>query len=138
MKLRPNDRAPDEGPLSEINTTPLIDVSLVLVVILLLATPIAFESAFGVRRGDPLARPAVNEDVADRVELSITGEERVEVDGRAVAVDQLAGALRPLLGPRSRREVAVACDDRVSHGAFVRVLDIARLSGAEVINVAGR
>lgn len=138
MRFRRDNPGPDEGPLAEINTTPLIDVSLVLVVILLLATPLAFESSFGVRRGAPLAKPAVaaSADLADRVELAITGEDRVEVDGRAVAVDQLAGALRPLLRPGARREVAVSCAGQVSHGAFVRVLDIAKLSGAGTITVA--
>lgn len=126
-----------EGPLSEINTTPLIDVSLVLVVILLMATPLAFESSFGVRKGDPLAKPALVEDLPDRVELAITGEDRVEVNGRAVSVQSLAGALRPLLRPGSRGDVAVACAGGVSHGAFVRVLDIARQSGARTISVAG-
>ncbi|MBM4129964.1 biopolymer transporter ExbD [bacterium] len=130
-------RAPGEGPLAEINTTPLIDVSLVLVVILLLATPLTFESSFGVRKGDALAQPALVADRQDRVELTITGERQVEVNGRAVAVDQLAGALRPLLRPGSPREIAVACGDQVSHGAFVRVLDIARQNGAQTISVAG-
>lgn len=51
MNLRLRNRESSEGPLAEINTTPLIDVSLVLVVILLLATPLAFESSFGVRAG---------------------------------------------------------------------------------------
>lgn len=136
MKFRRDTQGTDEGPLAEINTTPLIDVSLVLVVILLLATPLAFESSFGVRHGAPLAQPAATADLADRVELAVTAEDRVEVDGRAVAVDQLAGALRPLLRPGSRREVAVSCADQVSHGAFVRVLDIAKLSGAGTITVA--
>ncbi len=136
MRFRRDSQGPDEGPLAEINTTPLIDVSLVLVVILLLATPLAFESSFGVRQGAALAKPAVTADLIDRVELAVTGEDRVEVDGRAVAVDQLAGALRPLLRPGSRREVAVSCADQVSHGAFVRVLDIAKLSGAGTITVA--
>lgn len=137
MSLRFGRREPGEGPLSDINTTPLIDVSLVLVVILLLATPLAFESSFGVRKGDPLAPPAIAAELTERVELAITGERQVEVNGRAVAVDQLAGALGPLLRPGTKREVAVACADGVSHGAFVRVLDIARRSGAQVINVAG-
>lgn len=137
MNLRLGRSEPGEGPLAEINTTPLIDVSLVLVVILLLATPLAFESSFGIRQGDPLAQPARAEELIDRVELSITGEQLVEVNGRAVAVDQLAGALRPLLRPGGGREVAVACADGVSHGAFVRVLDIARRSGAQSISMAG-
>lgn len=136
MRTR-RDQGADEGPLSEINTTPLIDVSLVLVVILMVASPLAFESSFGVRKGAPLAQPAVIEDVPERVELAITGENRVEVDGRAVAVDQLAGALRPLLDADGRkRDVAVSCADQVSHGVFVRVLDIAKMNGAADIAVA--
>lgn len=136
MKRRP-DQGTGEGPLSEINTTPLIDVSLVLVVILMVASPLAFESSFGVHKGAPLAQPAVIEDVPDRVELAITGENRVEVDGRAVAIDQLAGALRPLLGQGGKsRDVAVSCPGDVSHGAFVRVLDIAKTNGAANIAVA--
>ena len=123
-------------PVAEVNTTPLIDVSLVLVVILLLATPLAFESSIAVRRGGPPAPPAAGEQVPDRVELAITGENRIEINGRAVPVEQLAGALRPLLAPDARREVAVSCADDVSHGVFVHVLDIAKLSGAATINVA--
>ena len=135
MKLRRGFEM-DEGPLAEVNTTPLIDVSLVLVVILLLATPLAFESSFGVRQGDRLAKPGVVEDVQDRVELAITGENRVEVNGRSVAVEQLAGALQPLFASGASRDVAVSCVDQISHGAFVRVLDIAKLNGAANIAVA--
>ena len=50
--------------INEINMTPLIDVSLVLVVMLLLATPLAFESSIAIKkamdsakeRGDALLR----------------------------------------------------------------------------------
>ena len=56
MKRRREQGAGD-GPLFEINTTPLIDVSLVLVVILMVASPLAFESSFGVHKGAPLAQP---------------------------------------------------------------------------------
>ena len=135
--MRRRDQGAEAGPLSESNTTPLIDVSLVLVVILMVASPLAFESSFGVHKGAPLAQPAVIEDVPERVELAITGENRVEVNGRAVAIDQLAGALAPLLGTGApKRDVAVSCADQVSHGAFVRVLDIAKLNGAANIAVA--
>jgi biopolymer transport protein ExbD len=135
MKLRPRYQM-DDGPLAEINTTPLIDVSLVLVVILMMATPLAFESSFSVRQGAPLAQPAVIESLPDRVQLAITGENRVEVNGRVVAVDQLAGALLPLFASSPSRDVAVSCADQVSHGAFVRVLDIAKINGAASIAVA--
>ena len=86
MNLRRRNDQLDDGPLAEINTTPLIDVMLVLLVILLLATPLAFESSFGVRKGSPLAQPAVAEDLPDRVELAITGEDRGEGNCRAGAV----------------------------------------------------
>jgi biopolymer transport protein ExbD len=42
----------------DVNMTPLIDVSLVLVVMLLLATPLAFESSIDVKNAAQAARKA--------------------------------------------------------------------------------
>ena len=56
--MRWNRSQEDSGLLAEVNMAPLIDVSLVLVVILLLATPLAFESSFGVRKTAASARQA--------------------------------------------------------------------------------
>lgn len=122
----------------EINMTPLIDVSLVLVVMLLLATPLAFESTIGVRGEQPPAQQTPKEDRVESVEVIVVSEDQVRVNGKNVARADLAEVLPPLIKDSSERRVMVGCDKKVSHGAFVNVLDQAKLSGAGEIAVFER
>jgi biopolymer transport protein ExbD len=124
--------------MNDVNMTPLIDVSLVLVVILLLATPLAFESSFAVRRESTTARAATTTTESKLIEVTIVSADRVKVNRDSVPRNGLQQALAPLLANGSTRTVAVTCADSVSHGIFVDVLDRVRLSGARDIAVAGR
>lgn len=128
-------RANGEQPVQEINLTPLIDVSLVLVVMLLLATPLAFESSFALRNAPAAAQTAPEDDPVERVELTILSEEDVRVNREPVPVNSLGLALTPLLEGETPPTVVVSCADAVSHGLFVRVLDTAKLCGATEIAV---
>lgn len=123
------------GKRPEVNMTPLIDVSLVLVVMLLLATPLALESSFALRDAPASGRTAAADEAVERVELSIVSENEVRVNRDVVLVDALAGTLRPMLQGEVPPAVVVACADAVPHGAFVRVLDTAKLCGAREIMV---
>jgi biopolymer transport protein ExbD len=132
---RPQD---NNGNLNEVNMTPLIDVSLVLVVILLLATPLAFESSFAMRETGPSALAASEQKDVSRVELKILSDTEVRVNRAVVTVTDLETTLRPLLSGGSSQDVTVDCADDVSHGVFVTVLDVAKASGAGDIAVVGR
>ena len=124
----------DKG-MREINMTPLIDVSLVLVVMLLLATPLALESSIDLRRSAKTAKQAEQKKNDARVEIHVISDEQVEVNRKPVARDQLQPVLKPLLDKSKDRLVVIACNDGVSHGAFVNVLDQAKLCGAGEIAV---
>ena len=134
--LKWNRRADQDGPLAEVNMTPLIDVSLVLVIILLLATPLAFESSFGLKQTQTAAAQTSAEAVATQVSLAILSDTEVQVNEAVVNVRDLPSLIAPLIAAAKSKEVAVRCADRVSHGTFVQVLDIAKLSGAAGIAVA--
>lgn len=118
--------------------TPLIDVSLVLVVMLLLATPLAFESGFAVRRTAPTARAAAEIEPPPRLEIRILSEEKVQVNKDTVPRRVLGEVIRPLLAGPDPCQVTVDCADGVSHGTFIEVLDVAKLNGAGTIAVVGR
>lgn len=122
----------------EINMTPLIDVSLVLVVMLLLATPLTFESSIAVNKSATSAQTADSVSHEKRIELSVVSEESVQVNRTLVAREVLVETLQPLLEASSPAQVVVACADNVSHRAFVDVLDKAKLCGATEIAVMGR
>ena len=78
-----------DGSMTDVNMTPLIDVSLVLVVILLLATPLAFESSFGVRKTGATARRADEVEKEARIELAIETDQTVRVNKTVVSIDDL-------------------------------------------------
>lgn len=128
----------NNGHGHEINMTPLIDVSLVLVVMLLLATPLAFESSIGVRKDDATARAAKSQDQQERVEIVVVSDSDVRVNREVVARADLASVLTPLLSEAVDRTVLISCEAGVTHGAFVNVLDQAKLSGATGIAVFER
>jgi biopolymer transport protein ExbD len=127
----------EEGEF-QVNMTPLIDVSLVLVVILLLLTPLALES--GIWLNDKSADAATETALTTLplLDVRLISEQAVEVAGQTLAREALLGVLGPLMADRKYRGVSIDCAGFVTHGAFVNVLDQARLSGASEIAVAGR
>lgn len=122
----------------EVNVTPLIDVSLVLVVMLLLTTPLAFESSIDVRSAAEAARKAKEQERDPRIEIVLVSDETVRVNRTTVARADLSGTLRPLFDASDERNVMVSCGDGVTHGAFVDVLDQAKMCGAGDIAVVQR
>lgn len=121
-----------------INMTPLIDVSLVLVVILLLAAPLAFEASIGVNQAEARAKKAKQEEKREFIELAVVSEDSVRVNRMLVARENLPFTLRPLIERSAERQVLLTCADTVTHGTFVDVLDVAKCAGASDISVVGR
>ena len=122
----------------EVNVTPLVDVSLTLVCILLLSSPLAFESSLTVKKSSVSTAVVEETTENDRIELSVFSVDSVLVNETAVARRDLRKTLAPLLEASATRVVVVECDDDVSHGAFVDVLDHAKIAGAAEIAVVGR
>jgi len=124
--------------IHEINMTPLIDVSLVLVIMLLLLTPLAFESSIAIRKAAASAKTSEKKLQEERIELSVVSEDSILVNRALIARGELALTLRPMLEGKTDRRVVLECSDQVSHGVFVEVLDQVKLCGAGEIAVLGR
>jgi biopolymer transport protein ExbD len=127
----------NNGGVHEVNMTPLIDVSLVLVVMLLLATPLAFESSIAVRNAKKTAKASTQEKAEERIELNVISEDSVLVNRQPVSRPRLGQILRPLLEDNARGLVVIECGEDVSHGVFVDVLDQAKVCGALEIAISG-
>jgi biopolymer transport protein ExbD len=128
----------DRAAFRETNLTPLIDVSLVLVVILLLATPLAFESSILVRNTSSSGARAEVKKKTTQVELLVLDDTMVRVNRSMVERADLSDILRPMLEDNPSSRVVIRCEDGVSHGAFVNVLDQAKVSGAVELAVMGK
>jgi len=130
-------RVRHEEGIFEPNMTPLIDVSLVLVVILMVATPLAFQSSIAVQRAAQAARKAAIIADAERIEITIVSQETVLVNKNEIPRESLPALLKPLLEASPSKVVVVRCADNVPHGSFVSVLDEAKACGASQIAVVG-
>ena len=119
------------------NMTPLIDVSLVLVVILMVATPLAFQSSILLKSAGTEGRQGRSVAHSERIEIGVLGDGQVRVNRTLVPRAALGAQLGPLLQSSSTRLVVVRCEDNVPHGDFVSVIDEARILGAAEIAVVG-
>jgi biopolymer transport protein TolR len=135
--VRPRRQNGSDG-IYDVNMTPLIDVSLVLVVILMVATPLALQSSLALRTAAASGRQAARSARAERVEMAVLADGRVRVNREVVMREYLAAALGPALRESASRLVVVRCEDGVPLGRFVSVLDEAKSLGAGRIAVVGR
>ena len=126
-----------EEAIHEPNMTPLIDVCLVLVIILLVSTPMAFQSSIAVQRASKAGRKAAFTAKSERVEITLVSPEVVVVNQNQIPRSSLQGLLKPLLEASATKLVIVRCGEGISHGAFVSVLDDAKACGASQIAVVG-
>lgn len=128
-------KAENSSGIREVNMTPLIDVSLVLVVMLMLATPLAFESSIAVRKTAQSAKKAEKDTERERIEVHIISDEEVSLNRTVIPRADLTHVMEPLIERSSDRLVIVTSEGTVSCGAFVNVLDQAKLAGANEIAV---
>lgn len=126
-----------EPGIYEPNMTPLIDVSLVLVVILMVATPMAYQSGIAVNSASKSGKKAETPEKVERIELAVAADGRVTVNRATVAREELERVLRPLIEATPNSIVVLRCDDTVPHGEFVSVMDEARQLGATKIAIVG-
>ena len=135
MSRRWRMRVPDS--IHDVNMTPLIDVSLVLVVILMVATPMAFQSSIGVQRAAKAGLAAALVSQSERVEITILSADSVLVNRTPMPRANMALLLKPLIELSATKTVIVRCSDKVPHGSFVGILDEAKQCGAAQIAVVG-
>ena len=136
--MKRNGKPGDLTGIFEINMTPLIDVSLVLVVILMVATPLALQSSIALRTAGEHSRSASKGAEPPRIDVAVLSEESVRVNREIVARAALSATLARVMHDAPAPLVVVRCEDGVAHGIFVAVLDEVRSQGVTNIAVVGR
>ncbi|MEO8181410.1 MAG: biopolymer transporter ExbD [Deltaproteobacteria bacterium] len=122
------------GPKSDINVTPLIDVVLVLLIIFMVLTPSMLKNIpTMVPEKAEDETPALPPDSAIMVEY--TAKRELTVNSESVAIEALAVKLQERLKVRRQKVVFFKAEDKAPYGEVVRLLDIARGSGAETLAI---
>jgi biopolymer transport protein TolR len=124
-------------PITKINVTPIIDVALVLVIILLVTAPLMSVADLPVDL--PQARTREAEDERNlSITLSSTG--RLAVDDKMISDAELGGYLRAKLTEQGNQNVLVVvrADSGAPYEAVAHLLGQAKAAGATRIAIATR
>ena len=115
---------------AEINITPLTDVCLVLLIIFMVTATFLTQST-GLNVDLPKAASAQNLP-AKRVELTVTREGALYLEGQKVEKAQLAEALAAELQQTSLKAVVIKADADVPYRHVASAMDAACLLGADI------
>jgi biopolymer transport protein ExbD len=122
------------GIFASINITPLTDIFLVLLIIFMVATAVTIESAAHVDL--PKLEATAHPQPSQNVTISYTSDHQIFVNGKHVSEGDLHSALRDALARTQEKTVVFDGDPSVILGDMVRVVDIAKSSGAEQVALA--
>ena len=120
------ERTQGDAPMSEINVTPLVDVMLVLVVILIITAPLLASS---IRLDLPKAEGAQPGDAPRYVTVVVDKAGQVFLQDKAVSARQLSEQLASAARQNPDTEIQLRADQGVPYGKVVEVMGLAHKAG---------
>ncbi|OGR85954.1 MAG: hypothetical protein A3A86_03170 [Elusimicrobia bacterium RIFCSPLOWO2_01_FULL_60_11] len=119
--------------MADINMIPLIDVSLVLLIIFMVLTPYLVTSQIKINLPKTVSGLPAD---SDPVKVQISAQRTFYVNSKAVLADDLGGALRSALQGRADPVVLIEADAAVPFEYVVKAMDQAKAQGAQKMGVA--
>jgi biopolymer transport protein ExbD len=123
----------DDAGLNEINVTPLVDVSLVLVIIFMVTAPMVVQSGIIVTSSKVTASVG-KASKSDAIQLKLT-KKAILVDNAKVDMDKFPDYMRAKLAKNEKKLVMISSDRDVLHGTLVTMLDESKKAGAKTITL---
>jgi biopolymer transport protein ExbD len=114
--------------MAEINIIPLVDVSLVLLIIFMVTTAFVKESGLRMELPKASTTEAAPERAKD-ISIAITRAGDIYVDGKPCAEPDLAGKLESMAGAGGTRRIIIKADRGTEYGRVIRVIDVAKVTG---------
>ena len=115
-----------QAPMAEINTTPLVDVMLVLLIIFIITAPLMTHS---VRVELPRAASVPTEDRRLTLQVSIDGDNRVFVGSEAVDRGELESRFREAVRHDANVEMHLKADRSTRYEIVADAMSAARRAG---------
>ena len=123
-----------EALFTEINITPLTDIFLVLLIIMMVVAP-TFQSM-----DNDINIPEINSGISieqKNCTVSVTKEGLMYINGKEVSPDALTSELSALVNSLEKKEVVVKADENAKNSVVLKIMDSAQEAGYEKLIVAG-
>ncbi|MDU7767696.1 MAG: TonB system transport protein ExbD, partial [Serratia marcescens] len=126
MAMRLNEDLDDSGELHEINVTPFIDVMLVLLIIFMVAAPLA---TVDIRVDLPASSAKPQPRPEKPVFLSVKADKQLYVGDQPVNADQLTSVLDQRTQANKETTIFFQADKSVDYETLMSVMDTLRKAG---------
>ena len=121
------------GVKSDINVTPLVDVMLVLLIIMMLIAPMLQQ---GVSLRLPTASNTVDKpESQDQTVISIAANKEVYLNAKPIREVDLAQKVTDILDGKTEKIVLIKADEEVEYGAVMGVMDQLRQAAIEDVGL---
>ncbi|MEI6227908.1 MAG: ExbD/TolR family protein [Methylophilaceae bacterium] len=117
--------------MNQINVVPYIDVTLVLLVIFMVTAPMTNPGVVDLPKvGQALKQPQL-----PPVVLTIKLNNKIELDNKAMARDELLLAVRQALRKSPERSVVIAADKNVKYDDVISVMDLLKQNKVDKVGL---
>ncbi|MDH7570040.1 MAG: biopolymer transporter ExbD [Armatimonadota bacterium] len=128
-------KQPVGQPMAEINIIPLVDISLVLLIIFMVTTAFVKEAGLNMKLPKAVTTEAAPEKQQD-ISIAVTRDQKLYLDGRPTTFPHLREALRQRAAKSTQERVIVKGDQSVVYGNVIRVIDEVKRAGFSHIALA--
>ncbi len=120
----------DDGVISGINVTPLVDITLVLLIIMMVTARIIVSQSVPM----DLPKAAVGKQVQLQFRVDVAKSGEVFVDGKKVdKIEQVLPLARESLSKNPELRAVISADTTVQHGTVMRVMDLLKQANVNKI-----
>jgi biopolymer transport protein ExbD len=123
-------------PMMEINTTPLIDVMLVLLIMFIITLPV-MSHAVKLDMPRPTQNPPPIDEITEPIRLDIDWDGSIIWNGSLVQMSVLEGYFRTEAAKNPQPELHVRPDRRANYDTVAKVLALAQRNGMQRIGFVG-
>jgi biopolymer transport protein TolR len=121
------------GVKSDINVTPLVDVMLVLLIIMMLIAPMLQQ---GVSLRLPTATNTVDKpESQDQTVISVAANKEIYLNAKPIREVDLAQRVTDILEGKTEKIVLIKADEEVEYGAVMAVMDQLRQAAIEDVGL---
>ena len=118
-------RRDDDEIIADINVTPFVDVSLVLLIIFMVTATYIVAQSIPV----DLPEAGTGEDIVTTMAVTVTSDGTTYIDGKKTDEAGLKSIISKTKQENDDVRVIIAADEKVEHGKVVRIIDIVRKLG---------